>query len=309
MSDFVIVPKGPFNLTLAAEHLSCFPATSHQPTMNAGKLRLGFIADKTHAPVAVELRQEYGGAFHGRLLGRGAAGWIPSHVDAVRKQVARIFALDVDAKAFPDLAKRDPKIAPILRDLEGLRPVSFTSPYECACWAVISQRITKFQGAKIFDTLVTKHGTTIDDVRVFPTPEKLLEVTEVQSLPAPKLERLHGIALAALEGKLDAETLRRLPEADALTRLKDLPGIGEFWSSGIWLRACGVHDRFPDEPISIAALNDLHGSDANLAKRTELYRPFGMFVAFLLRITNRRLPARPVARRAASSSRLARAAS
>ena len=68
MSDFVILPKGPFNLVLAAEHISCFPATSHQPAMSDGVLRLGFIADHTHQPVAVALHQEYGGVLHGTLL-------------------------------------------------------------------------------------------------------------------------------------------------------------------------------------------------------------------------------------------------
>ena len=40
------------------------------------------------------------------------------------------------------------------------------------------------------------------------------------------VRRLHGLAEAALDGRLETSALRELPEADALARLQELPGIG-----------------------------------------------------------------------------------
>lgn len=290
-SEFVIVPRGPFSLARAADVIAHFPPLRHQPKTDDGTVRLGFVADRTFQPIAVTVRTaDYLGVLRVTVHGLEGSGL---DLQDVRRQVARIFSLDVDGASFPGIAHRDPKLAPLLKELEGLRPVCFTSPYECACWAVISQRISTAQAANIVRGLVEAHGPKVDaagtTVGVFPPPAKLLEIESIQSLPGAKIERLHGIARAALDGQLDAAVLRALPAAEALERLRALPGIGDFWSSGIWLRACGVADRFPDEPISIAALGALHGlgdhpSPAKLAELTAKYQPFGMWIAFLLRV-------------------------
>jgi 3-methyladenine DNA glycosylase/8-oxoguanine DNA glycosylase len=55
------------------------------------------------------------------------------------------------------------------------------------------------------------------------------------------------------------------------------------------LRGCGIVDVFPDEPLAIAALGHLHGlgdrpDAAALQTLTDRYRPFRMWVCFLLRV-------------------------
>lgn len=315
--DFVIVPRGPFSLARSADVVCNFKPLGHQPANDNGTMRLGFIADRTFAPVAVTLRQEYGGAVQGFVTLHETSATSATTVDSVRKQVARILGLDVDATTYPDIAKRDPQLAPVMKAFEGLRPVSFTSPYECACWAIISQRISKVQGSNIVRGLVERHGTKVDGIGIFPTPATLLTIDAIPSVPAIKVQRLHAIAEAALDGELDADSLKKLPEAEAIAQLKQLPGIGDFWASGIWLRACGVADRFPEEPISLAAAHALRGDSATAAELTAQYRPFGMWIAFLLRVAesrgaiegverpSRKSSGRPAGRRGASPKRAA----
>src|SRR5207244_2829893 len=88
---------------------------------------------------------------------------------------------------------------------------------------------------------------------------RLLDVDVVPSLPAEKIERLHAVARAALDGLLDVARLRDLGSVEGPKSLLAIRGIGPFWASGIYLRACGIVDVFPDEPLSIAALGALHG--------------------------------------------------
>lgn len=299
-NEFVIVPRGPFSLARAADIVAHFPPLRHQPRTSDGSVRLGFVADRTFEPLAVTVQTaDYLGVL--RVTVHGLEG-ATAGIAEVRRQVSRILALDVDGRDYPDLVRRDPALAPMMERFEGLRPVSFTSPYECACWAVVSQRISKEQAARVVGAIVEAHGPKVDGIGVFPPPLALLAIESVPGLSSVKLERLHAIARAALDGQLDADTLRALPEAEALRRLQDLPGIGAFWSSGVWLRACGVHDRFPDEPLSIAALDRLH-EGRSTEEPTELYRPFGMWIAFMLRVATRRSSERPVARRAPSTTR------
>jgi DNA-3-methyladenine glycosylase II len=96
----------------------------------------------------------------------------------------------------------------------------------------------------------------VDGERVgaFPLPAALLAVDAFASLPAEKIARLHAVARAAQEGLLDVEHLRPLGERDAIAALRTIRGIGAFWASGIYLRACGIVDAWPEEPISNAAL-------------------------------------------------------
>ncbi|HVH46356.1 MAG TPA: hypothetical protein VM925_28640 [Labilithrix sp.] len=261
-----------------------FPPLRHQPR-SARAVRIGFILDGDHSSVAASLR-EVNGAIHCVATGT-------TKLDVVRKQVARIFSLDHDATEYPQIAERDSNIAPLMASLPGLRPVCFTSPYESACWAIISQRITKTQAARIVAELVRAHGERVllegEPIGVFPRPDRLLDVSSIDGLPTIKVDRLHGIARAAQDGKLDAGYLRSLGAERAPQALRFLPGIGPFWASGIYLRACGITDVFPDEPLAVAALGSLHGlgdspTASQLAPILDRYRPFRMWIAFLLRV-------------------------
>jgi DNA-3-methyladenine glycosylase II len=207
--------------------------------------------------------------------------------------VARVFSLDHDGTEYPAVAERDPQVGRLMESLPGLRPVCFTSPYEAAAWAVISQRISTRQAAAIKEGLIAEHGQPVqvagEEVRCFPTPDRLLGVQSVPGLSAEKLRRLHGVARAALDGVLDADRLRALgPEAGPAS-LRSIPGIGPFWSQGVYLRSCGIADVFPEEPLAIAALGRLHGlgdrpEPVAVQRLTEVYRPFRMWVCFLLRV-------------------------
>jgi DNA-3-methyladenine glycosylase II len=279
-----IEPRGPFSWTAALGIQGSFAPTSHHP-QGAETVTLAFPLDGSFVPVAVALRFA-DGALRGEVAGTG-------DVQAVARQVARIFSLDHDGSGYPEVGRRDPAVGRLMEALPGLRPVCFTSPYETAAWGVMSQRIGMRQAAAIKERLIAEHGHPLrvagEQVRSFPTPERLLQVPAVAGLSGEKVERLHGVARAALDGLLDAERLRKLGDEAAPASLLAIPGIGPFWSQGIYLRGCGIRDVFPEEPLSIAALGHLHGygdppDAATVLRLTEPYRPFRMWVCFLLRV-------------------------
>ena len=292
---FRIEPRGPFSWPMAVDVLGHFgPTGRHVPggvpdpgadVAENPVVRLAFPLDGDFTPVAVELR------FEDRALVGEVAG--TSRIDAVAAQVARIFSLDVDGSGYPVVAERDPALAPVIAALPGLRPVCFTSPYETAAWAILSARISMAQAARVQDRLIADVGTRLrvagEDAWSFPTPERLLEVRELPGAAAEKVVRLHSVARAALEGRLDAVRLRELGNVAGPESLLGIRGIGPFWSSGIYLRGCGIADVFPDEPLSIAALGHLHGlgdrPDPDVVRElTERYAPYRMWVCFLLRV-------------------------
>jgi DNA-3-methyladenine glycosylase II len=260
---FRIASRGPFSWPFAFSVLERFPPLAHVWRGTERDVKLSLLSDESFARVDVHLRFA-GDALHGLVSDA-------SLTERVERQVARIFSLDHDGTGWPS----------------GKRPVCFTSPYEAACWAIVSQRIGKQQAAHIFAALAEMHRG------YFPTPRELLDLRSLRGLATVKIDRLHGVARAALEGQLDAERLRALGDDEAPAHLRRISGIGPFWSSGIYLRACGVPDVFPDEPLAIAALARVFRlgpspSAEAIRQVTDRFRPFRMWACFLLRVADAR---------------------
>ncbi|MDX6225362.1 MAG: DNA-3-methyladenine glycosylase [Frankiales bacterium] len=288
----VLVPAGPFSLDLARTAVMRWAPVSRFARDATRPLVLAAIADDDLRPVAFALTQDaVDTPVTVEVTGTGDA-------DAARAQIARILSLDHDASGLvgPDsVATRDPAVGAVLARSYGRRPTLFPSVYEAAAWAVISPRIGTAQAAALTRRIAAEHGETLslagETITAFPTPQVLLDLDDIRGLPAEKVRRLHGVARAALDGELDVARLRALGPDGARAALRRVRGIGEFWSSGIWLRACGVVDEWPDEPLATAALARLHRRDpvdyddpATLAAATAPLAPYRMWVAFLLRM-------------------------
>ena len=284
---FRIVPRGPFSWAESLKMLSSWQPVAHFPH-DDGSVLLAFGLDHTFAPVGVSLRED----------GAALAGTATNDVELARHQVARMFSLDIDATAYPHVGKRDPAVGRVMKAYPGLRPVLFPSPYEAAVWAVLSQRIAQTQAARLKATLADAHGETVTvagtRLRVLPSPRRMLKVDAHKGVTTEKIERLHAVAHAALDGQLDAERLKAMGYDAALRWLQEIRGIGTFWSSGIYLRACGVTAPFPvDEPRSVRALADAHGlrdvpEGDDLRRMVAKLDPFGMWVSVLLRVAANR---------------------
>lgn len=292
-STHVLHADGPFSLDLARNAVMRWAPVSRFSRDAARPFALAAIADDDLRPVAFALTQDaVDGPVTVEVTGTGDPG-------AARAQCARILSLDHSAVGLvgPDsVATRDPAVGELLDRHHGRRPTLFPSTYEAAAWAVISPRIGTAQAAALTRRIAADHGETItlagETVTAFPTPHTLLDLDEIPGLPAEKVRRLHGVARAALDGDLDVARLRALGPEGARAALRRIRGIGAFWSSGIWLRACGVVDEWPDEPRATAALARRHGRDphdyddpATLAEATAPLAPFRMWVAFLLRMS------------------------
>lgn len=265
---FELTPRGSFSWPAAFTVLTRFCPLGHVWEGDERQVRLSLLADGDLAPVMVDLAFDRG-ALRGRLSDR-------ARTDVVARQVARIFSLDHDGTGWDEL--------PIASLVPGLRPICFASPYEAGCWAILSQRIAKTQAARIVRRLVDDHGH-------FPTPEELVRIASIPGVPAIKIERLHAVAAAARDGVLDAERLRALGDDAGPASLRAIPGIGAFWSSGIYLRACGIRDVFPHEPLSVAALARWAGlgaspSEDEVQRAAEPFRPFRMWACFALRVAS-----------------------
>jgi DNA-3-methyladenine glycosylase II len=292
---FEIVPRGPFSLRAAAGF--GFGGSIGAPDWD-GAMRLAFAVDGFSAHAGVLLRERDGGTVEGEIQGAG-------DVEGVRTQVARILSLDHDGDAWLAVGERDPVIGRLQREHPGVRPVLFHSPYEAAAWSIVSARRPQRQAAEVRRTLSERLGATFDvrgvAMAAFPLPERLLEVAAGPGLPDTKVARLHGVARAALDGRLDPVRLRELEPELALAELQALDGIGPFYAALILVRSSGAADIAAVHPHAIASAALAYGADAvcdgdALLALSERWRPFRTWAAVLLRVAAGDAERRPTAR-------------
>jgi len=286
MQTFEIEPLGPFSLASAQTFAGGFAASIGGGGTTAEGLGMAFPVEGWQASVAVDVRQLADGVVQGRFNG-------PADTDAVRRQVARCLSLDHDGAGWPAVGERDPVIGR-LQELHGyLRPVCFYSAYEAATSFVIGQRIARRRSARIKAWLGEELGDHVELDRAqyaaFPRPQRLLELVSAPGLNSEKVSRLHGLAEAALDGRLDTERLRSLPMAEAMAELMALRGVGAFTAEGTLLRGCGVVDELPSDPFSREAIGELYElgappDDETWGAMTDRWRPYRMWAIVLLRV-------------------------
>ena len=281
--DFRLEPEGPFELATSKRFLEGFTPTG-QPETDDDHLILAVLTDDWRA-AAVRLWQT-----PERVLGEVVDGDADHGV--VRGQVERVLSLDVDGSGFEALAEDDEVLAGLMTLFRGLRPVLFPTPYEAACWSVLSQRTRMTQAAHVRARLVEAHGTTLRvgaaTRHAFPAPQALLRVTELDGVGDEKLARLHAVATAADEGALDAAALRALTVDEALAALRRIHGIGPFGAELVLVRGAGAPDVYPSRERrlhqAMAELYELDDPDeGELERIADGWRPYRSWVALLLR--------------------------
>jgi DNA-3-methyladenine glycosylase II len=286
-------PSGPFTLATTGDYFGRWLALADDPAAIA----MAFPVEGWHTSAAVIGRQSAGGAIHGEVVcagGDDADGGIPSRA---WRQALAVLSLDCDGSGWPVVGQRDPVIGDLQQRYRYLRPVLFHSPYEAAANFIIGHRISMAQSRAIRQAIARAHGDQVPvgetTLPAFPRPQVLRELTSFSGVSAEKIERLHAVAQAALDGLLDRAYLRSLPPEQALDALRTLPGVGPFFAQGILLRGAGMVDALADDDVTHQAIQRAYAlpqplTHAAALERADAWRPYRMWASVLLHVWLRR---------------------
>jgi DNA-3-methyladenine glycosylase II len=286
-----ITPDIPFSLDAAAAF--GFGPNTGRPKPDKGVMRLAFVTDDLRHHAGVELHQEADGTVIASIDSDAPA-------DAVTEQVRRILSLDHPGREWLAAGERDPVIGRLQRDHAGLRPVLFHSPYEAAAWSIISTRRQRAQAATLRTRIAREHGRTFtiagEQAHAFPLPEQLLALDAISGIDGVRLQRLHGIAHAALDGALEPASLRAMTPELAIKHLTTLAGIGPTYATLILLRATGATDVMTFSEPRLASyvshfynLGPAAATPGQLRSISDDWRPFRTWTAVLIRVAGDRL--------------------
>jgi len=285
VKSFTLTARGPFSLAASVRFLEGFAPAGEVHGSGERELALAFAVEGGWEVAGVLVTQR------GDTLRAEVSG--DAELAAVEAQLARLLSVDVDGSGFLAVGQRDCVVAELQARYPGLRPVGFWSPYEAACWAILSHRVRIVQAAALKQRISERHGEHAEvggrSIAAFPSPRALRELRQIDGVPDRKLGWLRGIADAALDGRLDGARLRGLPPDVALGELQALPGIGPFSADLILLRGASHPDLFPSHERRLhdemaRAYDLIEPSLEQLRAIAENWRPYRTWVALLLRV-------------------------
>jgi AraC family transcriptional regulator of adaptative response / DNA-3-methyladenine glycosylase II len=206
---------------------------------------------------------------------------------AIIARVRRVFDLASDPVAIAAQFAEDPVMTSLIQARPGLRVPGAWDGFELAMRAVLGQQITVVAAIRLAGKLVAAHGAPMTRpegtlTHVFPEPA-VVAGAELASLgmPRSRAATLSAVGAAAVADKHLFDAAAGLEEAVA--RLRQIRGVGEWTAQYIALRQLREPDAFPSADIGlIRALEKLESRDitpAQLLARSEQWRPWRAYAA------------------------------
>ena len=200
------------------------------------------------------------------------------------ERIRRMFDLGADWQAIAPRLRTDPALAGRVEAVPGLRVPGCWNGFELATRAILGQQIT-VKGAtalagRIVNTLGRPFSATSGLTHLFPAPEVLADarLTSV-GLTSARAETIRALARAVCDGQISFEGIA---ESDAfLTRLCEIPGIGQWTAQYVAMRALGEPDAFPSGDLGLLRALELK-SVRELERRAEAWRPWRAYAAMYL---------------------------
>lgn len=285
-----LAPSDPFQLANVSHYFGGWATLGP----SSSDIVLPFPVEGWHTSASVIVRQEDESKAIGEIYGTGEDR---ENTDRAWQQALATLSLDEDAFTWSEVGQRDPVIGQLQHAYAFLRPVLFYSPYEAAANFIIGHRISMKQTRTIRQQMAEQIGEQIHigetTFHAFPRPQVLQELTSFKGVNAEKIQRLHGIAQAALDGLLDRNYLRSLPVEQALEKLRSLTGIGPFFAQGILLRGAGLRDEVTDDDVTKEAVQLAYKlphrpNQKTVLELAEAWRPYRMWTIVLLHVWLRR---------------------
>lgn len=197
---------------------------------------------------------------------------------AAVQRCRRLLDLDADPVAVAEVLSRDKALAPMVRELPGLRVPGAVDGTELAVRAVLGQQISVSGARTLAGRVASQLGKplTAPDghlTHLFPNAEVLAEADlSGIGLTRARQNALRSLVSAVAAGDLaiDAGAQRDATRAKLLA----LPGIGPWTASYIALRGLGDPDAFMATDLGVRRALSAAGFEGDADQRADSWRPW-----------------------------------
>lgn len=209
---------------------------------------------------------------------------------AIIGRVRRLFDLGADIETIDAHLSLDPALAPFVAQRPGLRAPGGWDGFELAVRAILGQQVSVSAARRLAEQLVVHHGQRVSKdyvsdprlTHVFPEPQDVALAQSINiGMPAARRVALKELAAAAVA---DPNLFRPLGTVEeAIARLRQIRGVGEWTAQYIALRALRETDAFPAADIGLLRgaeiVDGTRPTVPNLLVRSESWRPWRAYAA------------------------------
>jgi AraC family transcriptional regulator, regulatory protein of adaptative response / DNA-3-methyladenine glycosylase II len=212
-------------------------------------------------------------------------------LSAIIARIRRMFDLSADPGAIEGALSADPVLSQIVSARPGLRLPGAWDGFEIAVRAVLGQQITLKAATQLAGRVVAKLGAQVGEnadmaglTHAFPRPERFdIGTLSGMGIPKTRMAAIAGIAAAARSDNRLFDPCRDLGEA--VSRLRNLTGVGEWTAQYIAMRALGESDAFLAADVVVQRKFGLHGrrlAASELLAHAERWRPWRAYAVLHL---------------------------
>lgn len=209
---------------------------------------------------------------------------------AIVARIRCLFDLGADIETIDAHLSLDPRLAPVVAQRPGLRAPGSWDGFELAVRAILGQQVSVAAARKLAEQLVANHGRRVAHefrahpqlTHAFPEAGRIARAKSIQAaMPEARRLALHRLAQAVSS---DPNLFRPFGTIEeAIAKLRNIPGVGEWTAQYVALRALRETDAFPATDVALLrgaeAVDGTRHSVPDLLVRSEAWRPWRAYAA------------------------------
>ena len=245
-----LTPTPPFDFSKSLQFLGIFGPTKNEQTVSTHSLTKAISIDgQTVVFQLTSIGTTEKPGLEYTLF--SAKPFSQAMENAVVERITFFLSLKDDLQPFYRLGRADPDFAPIIEHLYGYHQVKFLTPFENACWAVLTQRNPMKIAQQTKQALVEKYGSSLEVSGsvywAFPEPMQIAVVDESELSKTIRNDRRteYLVAAARAFSEADEEFLKTASDEAVEAWLRNIKGIGEWSATFIMVRGLGRMERVP----------------------------------------------------------------
>ena len=208
--------------------------------------------------------------------------------NAAVDRITFFLSLDDDLHSFYAIGNDDKDFAPIVQELYGYHQVKFLTPFENACWAVLTQRNPMNMSQRMKKSIIERYGGNISidntDYAAFPEATRMAHVSEDELTDVVRNARKAEYLVAVIKAfsEVDEHFLRTGNYQEVENWLRSIRGFGEWSTSFVTIRGLGRMEQFTTEKAIMAAASRLYGrgKDLTQAQVARIAEPYGAYKGY-----------------------------
>lgn len=210
----------------------------------------------------------------------------------VVQRTREIFDLDAPVGEIEKTLQKDPVLAAMLKQQQGIRVPGAWDGFELTVRAILGQQISVAAATTLAGRIAKRYGEPLQaDTKshdtglafVFPTPARLARARFNDiGLVRSRAATIRSLSAAVIRGDIDFD-FSQDPD-DFCDRLKAIKGIGDWTAQYVAMRVLKHPDAFPTADLGLLkAIDTPHRvSSTTLSQRAENWRPWRAYAALLL---------------------------